>query len=82
MDHLIYKEGAYYVFDRGYVDFPALYTITQRKAFFVIRAKSSLKYRRVYSGKVDKSAGVSDRPAEQFLYRQKLPGKTAKGKVL
>lgn len=58
MDHLIYEEGAYYVFDRGYVDFSRLYTITQRKAFFVIRAKSSLKYRRVYSGKVDKSAGV------------------------
>ena len=58
MDHLIYEEGAYYVFDRGYVDFSRLYTITQRKAFFVIRAKSSLKYRRVYSGKVDKSTGV------------------------
>jgi hypothetical protein len=34
------------------------YTITQRKAYFVIRAKSSLKYRKIYSGKVDKSTGV------------------------
>ncbi|NQV76352.1 MAG: IS4 family transposase [Bacteroidetes bacterium] len=58
MDHLIYEEGAYYVFDRGYVDFSRLYTITQRRAFFVIRAKSSLKYRRIYSGKVDKSTGI------------------------
>jgi len=58
MDHLIYEEAAYYVFDRGYVDFSRLYTITQRKAFFVIRAKSSLKYRRIYSRKVDKSTGV------------------------
>lgn len=58
MDHLIYEEGAYYVFDRGYVDFSRLYTITQRKAFFVIRAKSSLKYHRIYSSKVDKMTGV------------------------
>lgn len=58
MDHIIYEEGAYYIFDRGYVDFSRLYTITRRKAFFVIRAKSGLKYRRMYSGEVDKSAGV------------------------
>jgi hypothetical protein len=58
MDHITYEEGAYYVFDRGYVDFSRLYTIAQRKAYFVIRAKSSLKYRRIYSAKVDKSTGV------------------------
>jgi len=58
MDHITYEEDAYYIFDRGYVDFSRLYTITQRKAHFVIRAKSSLKYRRIYSGKVDKSTGV------------------------
>ncbi|WP_439699234.1 IS4 family transposase [Mucilaginibacter sp. AW1-7] len=58
MDHITYEEDAYYIFDRGYVDFSRLYNITQRKAYFVIRAKSSLKYRRIYSGKVDKSTGV------------------------
>ncbi|MGZ3823243.1 MAG: IS4 family transposase [Mucilaginibacter sp.] len=58
MDHITYEEGAYYIFDRGYVDFSRLHTITQRKAYFVIRAKSSLKYRRIYSAKVDKSTGV------------------------
>jgi len=58
MDYISYEEGAYYVFDRGYVDFFRLNTINQRKAFFVIRAKSSLKYRRMYSAKVDKSTGV------------------------
>jgi hypothetical protein len=58
MDRIIYEEGAYYIFDRGYVDFSRLHTITQRKAYFVIRAKSSLKYRRIYSAKVDKSTGV------------------------
>ena len=58
MDHIPYEEGAYYVFDRGYVDFSRLYVINQRKAYFVIRAKSSLKYRRIYSAKVDKTTGV------------------------
>jgi hypothetical protein len=58
MDYISYEEGAYYIFDRGYVDFSRLHTITQRKAYFVIRAKSSLKYRRIYSAKVDKSTGA------------------------
>jgi hypothetical protein len=58
MDYISYEEGAYYIFDRGYVDFSRLYTITQRNAYFVIRAKSSLKYHRMYSAKADKSTGV------------------------
>jgi hypothetical protein len=58
MDHISYEENAYYIFDRGYVDFSRLFTINQRKAYFVIRAKSSLKYRRIYSAKVDKATGV------------------------
>lgn len=58
MDHINYEEGAYYVFDRGYVDFSRLNTINKLKAFFVVRAKSSLKYRRIYSAKVDKTNGV------------------------
>jgi len=58
MDYISYEEGAYSVFDRGYVDFLTLNTISQRKAFFVILAKSSLKYHRIYSAKVDKSTGV------------------------
>ena len=58
MDYITYEEGAYYIFDRGYVDLSRLYTITQRKAYFVIRAKSGLKYRRIYSAKANKSTGV------------------------
>jgi hypothetical protein len=38
--------------------FPDFIPSPRRKAFFVIRAKSSLKYRRIYSGNVDESAGV------------------------
>lgn len=58
MDYLIYEPSAYYIFDRTYVDFNRLYTITRQKAFFVVRAKSNLKFNRMYSKKVDKSTGV------------------------
>ena len=49
LDILPLEAGAFYVMDRGYLDFARLYAITQRSAFFVIRAKSNLKCRRVYS---------------------------------
>lgn len=58
MDQLVYEPEAYYIFDRGYTDFARLYTITQKKAFFVIRARSRLAYRRMYSAKADKDASV------------------------
>jgi hypothetical protein len=58
MDYLIYEPGAYYIFDRGYVDFARLYRIQAHSAFFVIRAKSNLQFSRMYSSKVDKSNGV------------------------
>jgi hypothetical protein len=58
MDYLIYETGAYYIFDIGYVDFTRLYKINQHSAFFVVRAKSNLKFNRMYSRKYDKSSGV------------------------
>ncbi len=58
MDHINYESGAYYVFDRGYVDYYRLFEITQHSAFFVIRAKSNLSFRRLYSRKVNKANGV------------------------
>jgi IS4 transposase len=58
MDVIPYEAGAYYAFDRGYVDYARLYRIAQLSAYFVIRAKSNLKFKRMYSNKVDKSAGV------------------------
>ena len=44
--------------DRGYVDFERLYAITQAAAFFVTRAKSNLKFRRLYSRQVDRATGL------------------------
>ncbi|MEX2234503.1 MAG: IS4 family transposase [Cyclobacteriaceae bacterium] len=58
LDDLFFEVGAFYVLDRGYTDFTRLYTIHQHRAFFVIRAKSNLQVRRVYSRSVDKSTGL------------------------
>lgn len=58
MDYLVYEQNAFYIFDRGYVDYTRLYKITVHSAFFVIRAKSNLKFNRTYSLKIDKSTGV------------------------
>ena len=58
MDHIPYESEAYYIFDRGYVDFTRLYRITLLSAYFVVRAKSNLKFERMYSRKIDKSTGV------------------------
>lgn len=58
LDDLIIEAGAIYIMDRGYLDFRRLYGIQQTSAFFVTRAKSNFKFKRLYSNKVDKSTGV------------------------
>jgi Domain of unknown function (DUF4372)/Transposase DDE domain len=58
LDMLSLEAGAFYVMDRGYVDFERLYTLHQAGAFFVTRAKSPMDARRVYSVPVDRDTGV------------------------
>jgi len=58
MDMLVYEPEAYYIFDRAYVDFQRLFKITQHSAFFVVRAKSNLRFSRMYSLKCNKENGV------------------------
>jgi transposase len=58
LDNLIYEPGAFYVMDKGYVDFDRLYLIHQAEAFFVTRAKDNMNYRRIYSAQVNKKKGV------------------------
>ena len=58
LDMLLPEPGAFYIMDRAYVDFERLFTLNIAGAFFVIRAKSNIKYRRRYSHRVDKSGGV------------------------
>ena len=58
LDQLSFEPGAFYIFDRAYLDFARLYVIHQASAFFVTRAKSNFKFKRLYSRPVDKSQGV------------------------
>ena len=58
LDILPIQAGAYYVMDRGYVDFHRLYRIDQTKATFVTRSKSNMQSKRRYSRTVDKSIGL------------------------
>jgi len=58
LDHLVPVPGAYYVMDRGYLDFERLYVLHQAKSFFVTRAKRNFNFSRRYSHEVDKSTGV------------------------
>jgi hypothetical protein len=58
LDYLKFIAGAYYVMDRGYLDFERLYKLNQSKAFFVIRAKRNTKLTRRYSNTIDSSTGV------------------------
>jgi len=58
LDFMTLEAGAFYIMDRGYVDFARLYKIHLAGAFFVTRDKCNLKYQRRYSHKVDKSTGL------------------------
>jgi len=58
LDQLCYILGAYYIMDRGYVDFTRLYRLHQSKAFFVTRAKRRMQFDVVESRPVDKSTGL------------------------
>ena len=58
LDMLTFEPGAFYVMDRGYVDFTRLYALHQAGAFFVTRAKSPMDARRVYSAPVDRTTGL------------------------
>ena len=58
LDILPIEAGAFYIMDRGYLDFARLYTMHQAGASFVTRAKSNFNARRVYSASVDKTSGV------------------------
>ena len=58
LDLLTVEPGAFYVFDRGYIDFSRLYRLAQLCAYFVTRSKSNMMFNRVYSHEVDKKLGT------------------------
>ncbi|MBA7632508.1 IS4 family transposase ISDpr1 [subsurface metagenome] len=58
LDDLIPEPGSFYIMDRAYIDFSRLHVLTQCSAFFVIRAKTNLQFRRLYSHPIDNSTGL------------------------
>jgi hypothetical protein len=58
LDELVPEPGAFYVMDRGYLDFERLYRLTRAAAFFVTRIKENVQLQRRYSHPVDRSTGV------------------------
>jgi hypothetical protein len=58
LDEIMPEPGAFYVMDRGYIDFQRLFVFTLSSAFFVVRTKSNVLIQRRYSHPVDKSTGV------------------------
>ena len=58
LDEIVPEAGAFYVMDRGYIDFDRLYFFTLCSAFFVLRTKENVLLQRRYSHPVDRSTGV------------------------
>ena len=92
LDILLPEPGAFYIMDRGYVDFERLFMLHMAGSFFVIRAKSNTQYQRRYSHPVDKDGGVRcdqtivltgvhsatnyPQPLRRIKYHDKQTGKT------
>lgn len=76
LDLISIKKGSYYIMDKAYVDFERLYRIRTEMAFFVVRAKENMKFKRLASRVADKSAGIicdQDILLTGFYTSQKYP---------
>jgi hypothetical protein len=58
LDYISIEKGSYYIMDKAYIDFSRLFNIKQDKAYFVVRARENLKFKRLDSKSVDKSIGI------------------------
>ena len=92
LDQLVPEAGAFYVMDRGYVDFERLARLDDAGSFFVTRAKSNMQAKRRYSNPVDRSTGLIcdqtiiltgfytrqgfDRPLRRIKFNDPVTGKT------
>jgi Domain of unknown function (DUF4372)/Transposase DDE domain len=71
LDQILPEAGAFYVMDRGYIDFKRLFIFTLNSAFFVVRTKENILLQRRYSHPVDKASGVcSFRPDRHPNHRR------------
>jgi Transposase DDE domain len=85
LDVLMVEPGAFYVMDRGYLDFSRLDTLHQAGAYFVIRARKDLRFVRYVSQPIDPETGLcSDHIGRLhgFLLAQRLPRQTAPSALL
>jgi len=58
LDDLVVEPGAFYIMDRGYLDYERLFSLKEQSGFFVTRTKKNSQYRRIYSRPVNKSLGL------------------------
>ena len=58
LDQLTPEPGAFYIMDRGYIDFARLHRLTQAAAFFVVRGRENFRFRRLYSHAIDRRTGL------------------------
>ena len=58
LDYVSIEKGSYYVMDKAYIDYARLYYIKQDKAYFVLRARENIKFKRIASRSVDKELGI------------------------
>ena len=78
MEHIPYEKGSFYIFDRGYNSFGDLYRIHRLEAYFILRARDNLKFKRIYSKRCDKKSikcdqiGVFTTGKSPSLYPEKL----------
>ena len=72
LDALPITEDAIYTMDRGYIDFSRLHTLHQQGAFFVVRAKDNLRFKRLYSAPKDTNSGIrTDQTIALVTYKSK-----------
>jgi hypothetical protein len=84
LDLLIPEPGAFYVMDRGFLDFGRLFSMDQAGAFFIIRAKSNTLYKRRYSHPVSsaaQSSGVKDHRTDWSQRKGRLPSASTTGQI-
>jgi hypothetical protein len=68
LDLLVPEAGAYYVMDRGYLDYARLHTLHRAGSFFVTRARSNFRFKRVSSQPVDRKTGLISDQVVQLVW--------------
>ena len=72
LDELYIEPGAYYIVDKGYIDYGRLFKINESNGYFVTRAKYNMGFRRLYSAPIDKTQGIRcDQVVKFTAYRAK-----------